>query len=115
MDESIFDYISPHKHTNGSVKIYRKLSQERKITLKLRDLGYFWRIEDGKQQFFKSEKGKLWQRVKIQDVKNAFLDFLINTKFNDRPDYLSDDDIKYWFFKRNIVRANGIFFHFLKS
>mgnify|MGYP006981486727 CR=1 FL=1 len=113
MATDINDFITLDAFKNGRVKISQTESQEANIYKLLRDFGYGMTKIDNKRIYFKRE-GTSISSVHPSNFRQAFFKFLVHeADFSNIPDETNKEEIINWFYKKNRVKQNGLYDHYL--
>ena len=114
MTKDINDFITIYRQKNGKVKITYDISNESNIYKLLHELGYRYTKIDNKQVYFKRENKNLFP-VKFLDISLAFRNFLRSANFINIPPDVSLDNILNWYYEKDPVKRNGLFYHHLQE
>ncbi len=114
MKKSITDFIEIKRFKNGKITIKHNLRNEGNIYRKLKELGFRQTILNDKI-FLYRKVGNEIVPVKKYHLNDAFKNYLEESDFEDLPEELTNNDIINWFYEKDPIKKNGLFYQILKD
>jgi hypothetical protein len=114
MKRSITDFIEIKRFKNGKIALNQNLRNEGNIYRQLKELG-FCRTKINDKSLLYRRVGNEIVPVKKYHLNDAFKDYLKETDFEDLPVELTTNDIINWFYEKDPIKKNGLFYQILKD
>ena len=114
MKRSITDFIEIKRFKNGKIALKQNLRNEGNIYRQLKELG-FCRTKINDKCLLYRRVGNEIVPVKKHHLNDAFKDYLKETDFEDLPVELTTNDIINWFYEKDPIKKNGLFYQILKD
>ncbi|HEY0262871.1 MAG TPA: hypothetical protein VGB95_07580 [Chitinophagales bacterium] len=110
--KDINDFITIDRQKNGTIKITHTTENVWNLYKLLKELGYRKTKLGNKRVYYQRNEFGI-KSVSILDIKQAFTNLLGKHFFTNIPKDVDYASIFNWYFKKQPIKENGVFNHFL--
>jgi hypothetical protein len=108
MTKDINDFITIVRNKSGKVILTIEIVNKINTYQLLRELGYRKSKLDSKRIYFRRDTESVLY-VSLDDIKDAFREFLVNGEFSNMPDDIKKDDVSNCYIQQEPIKENRLF------